>query len=165
MACTGIIASGAIDLLQALELHHRRREVFLQDADFASEAGAPGVQQALLQIHGGHQAVVIPEALEQFGIVVHHIAAVAFRFQAVFYSLADDVLGADRTLAPEPEFFALGIKIRPFVKLKMGEPPWQVGMSDRRKRSINLLSPPQIPLRLPTAEKDRQRSGSIRRWI
>lgn len=25
-----------------------------------------------------------------------------------------------------------------FVELKMGEPPWQVGMSDRRKRSINI---------------------------
>ncbi|MNH45774.1 hypothetical protein D3C79_1083170 [compost metagenome] len=51
-----------------------------------------------MQVHGGFQAVVILEALEQFRIEVHHIAVVTFRFQTVFHRLADDVLGADRTL-------------------------------------------------------------------
>ncbi|MNF87281.1 hypothetical protein D3C84_697450 [compost metagenome] len=51
-----------------------------------------------MQVHGGQQARVIAEALEQLGVVVHHIAVVTFRFQAVFHRLADDVLGADRTL-------------------------------------------------------------------
>ncbi|MNP47110.1 hypothetical protein D3C76_1411500 [compost metagenome] len=90
--------ASTIDLLQALELHRRRREVFLQDADFASEAGAPGIQQALLQIHGSHQARVGVEALEQHGVVIHDVAVVPFGFQAIFHGLADDVLGTHRTL-------------------------------------------------------------------
>ncbi|MOA27840.1 hypothetical protein D3C78_1487410 [compost metagenome] len=95
---TDLRGTGAIDLLQALELHCRRRQVFLQDADLASETGAPCIEQALLQVHGGFQALVTLEALEQFGIEVHHVAVVTFRFQTVFHRLADDVLGADRPL-------------------------------------------------------------------